>query len=92
MMQASKYNSKKIVIFCEIKECANLADHTHHILEQQNADENGFVGHVRINHKANLVGLCESCHTKVHRNEITIRGYIQTSKGLELDYQINKNK
>lgn len=89
-MISSKYNSKKIIIFCEIKECINLADHTHHILEQHTADENGFVGHVRVNHKANLVGLCESCHNKVHRNEITIKGYIQTSKGLELDYKINK--
>lgn len=89
-MQKSKYNAKKIVIFCEIKECSNMANHTHHILEQQYADKNGFIGHIRINHKANLVGLCESCHNKVHRNEITINGYLQTSKGLELDYKINK--
>lgn len=88
-MQQSKYNSKKIIIFCEINECSNLAEHTHHILEQQNADKNGFVGHIRINHKSNLVGLCEKCHNKVHRNEIIINGYIQTSKGLELDYKFN---
>lgn len=90
-MIESKYNTKKILIFCEIKECPNLAEHTHHILEQANADKNGFVGHVKINHKANLVGLCESCHKKVHQNKIIIRGYIQTSKGLQLDYEINEN-
>lgn len=88
-MISSKYNSQKIIIFCEIKECSNTADHTHHILEQHTANENRFIGHVRVNHKANLVGLCKSCHNKVHRNEITIKGYIQTSKGLELDYEIN---
>jgi DNA mismatch repair protein MutS len=85
----SKYNAKKMILFCEIKECSSLADHTHHILEQQHADENGFVGHVRVHHFANLVGLCESCHDKVHQGKITIRGYVQTSHGLELDYTIH---
>lgn len=86
----SKYNAKKTIKFCEIQECSNLAEHTHHILEQQHADENGFVGHVPIHHVANLVGLCKSCHDKVHQGKITIRGYIQTSHGLELDYTIYK--
>jgi len=85
----SKYNAKKTIKFCEIKECSNLAEHTHHILEQQHADENGYVGHVRVHHYANLVGLCESCHDKVHQGKITIRGYMQTSYGLELDYTIH---
>ena len=86
----SKYNAKKTIKFCEIKECPHLAEHTHHILEQQHADENGFVGHVPIHHVANLVGLCKSCHDKVHQGKIIIRGYIQTSRGLELDYTIYK--
>jgi len=84
----SKYNSKKLLLFCEIKECSNFADHTHHILERRNADENGFIGHVRLNHEANLVGLCESCHNKAHKGKIDIRGYLQTSHGLQLDYTI----
>ena len=70
-----------MLLNCEIKECSNSAEHTHHILEQRHADENGFVGHVRVNHVANLVGLCESCHNKVHKGKIDIRGYIQTSQG-----------
>ncbi len=86
----SKYNVKKIIEFCEIKECPHLAEHTHHILEQQYADENGFVGHVRVHHIANLVGLCESCHNQVHQGKITIKGYLQTSVGLELDYKIHQ--
>lgn len=86
----SKYNAKKTIKFCEIEECSNLAEHTHHILEQQHADENGFIGHVRVNNYANLVGLCESCHDKVHQGKITIRGYVQTSHGLILDYTIHK--
>ena len=83
----SKYNSKKTILFCEINECDNRADHTHHILEQQHAKK-GFVGHVRLNHQANLVGLCESCHNKVHEGKIDIRSYVMTSYGLELDYSI----
>ncbi len=86
----SKYNAKKMLKFCEIQECSNLAEHTHHILEQQDADENGYVGHVRVHHYANLVGLCESCHDKVHQGKISIRGYKQTSHGLILDYTIHK--
>jgi len=86
----SKYNAKKTIDFCEIQECPNLAEHTHHILEQQYADENGFVGHVPVHHLANLVGLCKSCHEKVHQGKITIKGYMQTSHGLELEYTIHK--
>ncbi|MEA1893108.1 MAG: hypothetical protein U9N33_10430 [Campylobacterota bacterium] len=88
--KTSKYNANKTIKFCEIQECSSLAEHTHHILEQQHADENGFVGHVPIHHVANLVGLCKSCHDKVHQGKITIRGYIQTSRGLELDYTLHK--
>lgn len=89
-LKTSKYNAKKFISYCEIKECPNLADHTHHILEQQHADENGFVNNVRVHHRANLVGLCEPCHDKVHQGKITIRGYKQTSQGLMLDYTIHK--
>lgn len=85
-MAKSKYNAKKTLLFCEIKECNNKAEHSHHIVEKATADERGYSGHVRIHHMANLVGLCEECHRKVHEGKIHIQGYIMTSHGLELQY------
>lgn len=87
---AQKYNSKKTIVMCEIKECGNKADHAHHIKEQATADKRGFVGHVRVHHQHNLVGLCESCHRKVHEGKIEIQGYMMTSCGMELFYTIHE--
>jgi 5-methylcytosine-specific restriction endonuclease McrA len=33
---------------------------------QKDADEDGFIGAVHKNHKANLMALCEECHLKQH--------------------------
>ncbi len=32
------------------------------------------------------------CHDMIDRNEITINGWVETSKGIELDYIRNKKK
>ena len=78
----SKYNSKLIVNKCII--CKQGADEVHHILEQHLSDLCGFIGHIHKNKLSNLVALCKSCHDKVHKNEINLRGYKMTSKGLQL--------
>lgn len=88
----SSYNSKKIVDSCEICNYApsGVSDkhlHTHHINFQCTANENNFIDHFHKNAKHNLVILCEGCHQKVHSNEITIHGYIQTSKGVRLNFE-----
>jgi 5-methylcytosine-specific restriction endonuclease McrA len=36
---------------------------------QKDADEDGFIGAVHKNHKANLMALCEECHLKQHAAE-----------------------
>ena len=33
-----------------------------------------------------------SCHDKVHNDELKINGYIETSKGIELNYEIIEKK
>lgn len=66
--------------------CGKRADHDHHIRFQKEADENGFIEHFHKNHPLNRVGLCEKCHVKLHKGDIDIRGYIETSEGIVLDH------
>lgn len=62
----SKYNTSRFISKCEIQECTNKAVHTHHIRYQSEAI-NGLVdGYLDINHKDNLIGLCEQHHNEVH--------------------------
>ena len=56
------------------------------------ADKNDMIGHIHKNHLSNLVVLCETCHNKAHRNELTIKGYQQTSEGAELVYKDKSDK
>ena len=38
--------------------------------------------------KGNLCSICEKCHDKVHNDEIKINGYIETSEGITLDFEV----
>lgn len=59
------YNANKLRSMCEM--CGmKMSDETHHLHEQQFADENGFIGTFHKNHKANLLSVCEECHDKIH--------------------------
>lgn len=59
------YNANKLRSMCEM--CGSkMSDETHHIHEQQFADNNGFIGTFHKNHKANLLSVCEECHDKIH--------------------------
>jgi len=60
----SKYNSSVYIGVCS--ECGGKAEEIHHINEQQEADKNGMIGHIRKNNKANLKPLCKKCHLKQH--------------------------
>ena len=63
----SRYNSKVIVdscSMCGVKD--NL--HTHHIREQNEADENGMIENFHKNKKFNLLVVCEKCHQKIHNH------------------------
>jgi 5-methylcytosine-specific restriction endonuclease McrA len=62
----------------------DIAEEVHHLQEQKFADENGRIGSIHKNHSANLMGLCEKCHRKMHNTENaqkvirkkTTKGYI----------------
>jgi len=84
----SRYNKNLYVTTCAI--CGKPVDDVHHIIEKEKA-KNGFVGHMDINHKYNLIPLCKKHHKMVHDGKIKIVGFITTSKGLELHYEILEN-
>lgn len=93
----SKYNKKKIVNKCEIcgykkVKKTDLPLDVHHIRFQCNADEGGFmkdVEYIHKNSKSNLITLCKQCHIKVHKNEITIDGYVQTTENTKIVFKNN---
>lgn len=87
----SRYNSKKVLNECEVcgyspKLSTDLPLDTHHINEQNMADKENYIGAFHKNAVHNLVCLCKSCHQGVHEGKLTIRGYIKTTDGVQLDY------
>jgi DNA mismatch repair protein MutS len=76
----SSYNSAIKMDQCRICGSKENLEH-HHIQEQQEADENGNIGHFHKNIAHNGVVLCASCHTEHHHGNIEIQGYQQTTQG-----------
>lgn len=87
----SKYNKEVFFDVCNI--CNKKTEEIHHIKQQKYADKNGIIKEEQIhkNIKSNLMNVCEDCHDKIHANIINIKGYIQTSKGVMLDFSLNEN-
>jgi len=81
----SYYNTDILMDICQI--CNAKSEHTHHIKEQNEADSNGIIDHHHKNISHNLVPLCESCHHKVHNENLRIYGYHQTNEGIKLNYE-----
>lgn len=90
--KTSSYNSDVPVDNCEICGQKIIISHisnleTHHINQQKDCDENGFVKskpHIKKNTKSNLTILCTNCHDKKHNGKIDIKGYVMTSSGKKL--------
>ena len=83
--KASNYNAQIKMDQCQV--CSEKSVETHHIQEQCVADENGMIQHFHKNVKHNLVPLCESCHHKVHNENLRIYGYHLTNDGIQLNYE-----
>ena len=82
----SIYNSKKIIYKCEL--CKETAEEVHHIEFQNTANQYGHIDSIHKNNLGNLCSVCQKCHDKIHNDEIKINGYIQTSNGIELSYDL----
>ena len=80
----SKYNKDIFVDQCKV--CGSNATEVHHIVQQKDANERGYIGNIHKNDKHNLVCLCEGCHNEVHHGTLNIHGYMRTSDGVELKY------
>lgn len=92
----SRYNKKKITDHCQIcnhkPKPGEIPLDTHHINEQRNCDDRGFVQnkHFHKNKIHNLVSLCKSCHQKIDTGELIIHGYVSSTSGTFLDYEISQ--
>ncbi len=92
--KTSRYNSKIFMTECTVCQAKDNLE-AHHILQQKDTDEQGFLlekPHVHKDHQSNLVVLCEKCHDDIHAHKIVINGYKETSKGLELEIIKPKKK
>lgn len=80
--ETSQYNARLFKDNCGI--CGGKQAEVHHIKQQRDADENGFIGHHHKNRLFNLMNICESCHDAVHAGKIEVDGYQQTTNGVQL--------
>ena len=88
-LNKSNYNNNIFMDKCPI--CGDNVVDTHHIDYQKNSDNGGFFKNYHKNIEHNLVGLCKNCHKKEHNNEISIKGFIDTSNGIKLDFTNNNS-
>ena len=81
----TKYNASKIRGICEM--CKNeVGTEIHHLQQQKEADDDGFIGNFHKNHKANLISICEDCHNSIHhdKDKPTVSKKKKTTKGMKL--------
>jgi len=82
--KSSKYNKELYLTQCAL--CDAQVEEVHHIKNQKDANEDGYIDHFHKNHKYNLIPLCKKHHKLVHSGKIEISGFVMTSKGLKLHY------
>ena len=82
----SKYNKALYLSKCAL--CDENVEDVHHIAEQQEANAEGHIDHFHKNHKYNLIPLCKKHHKMVHEGKINISGFVMTSEGLKLHYEV----
>ncbi len=79
--KTSHYNSKKLKGKCE--RCGDEGVDIHHLMPQNLADGEGFIGTFHKNHKANLMNICKNCHNKETKSNSKKR-WTKTTKGMRL--------
>ena len=83
-LKTSKYNNSLILGKCLIEKCDSIAEDTHHIKFQSDADCNKMIENMHQNIKCNLVPLCKYHHNMVHGHikgkRLIINGYLKSGK------------
>ena len=87
----SQYNPNVFMDECKICHKKDSLE-THHIEDQQYADDNNMINHHHKNIKHNLVPLCKGCHLKVTNKEIIVKGWKETTRGKVLQWSQVKQK
>ena len=64
--KSSKWNKQFYADECSICGCRERIQ-THHIIEQNKFGDNNWLDGINKNALDNLIGLCETCHSKLHR-------------------------
>ena len=85
----SKYNKELYIQKCAL--CNESVEDVHHISHQKDANEHGHIDHFHKNHKYNLIPLCKKHHKLVHDGKIDISGFVMTSSGLKLHYEVKND-
>ena len=86
-MNASSYNSKKLKDICEI--CKDkIGTEIHHLqYKMDSKKKNKFIensdNNFHINHKANLISICNDCHDQIHKNGYRFK-FVKTDNNYEL--------
>ena len=88
--RTSKYNKELYITKCVI--CGAMAEDVHHIAHQSLADTAGYIGHFKQDHKHNLIPLCKEHHREIHDGKISVKGFVMTSSGLELEVEERLHK
>jgi DNA mismatch repair protein MutS len=93
--KASKYNSESVALKCALCSYKPIESKDkpvcrHHINFQSECVDGKIKSkkHIKKNALSNLVPLCDGCHDLVHDNKIKIKGYIDTSIGPILFYDL----
>lgn len=86
-LKSSHYNNKKIIHLCEL--CGiKPGKEVHHLQHQSNANENGIISNndyiFHKNNLANLMTLCDDCHTKIHKTNKKGSKRVKTTKGYKI--------
>jgi DNA mismatch repair protein MutS len=82
-LPTTKYNSTKIKTLCELCNKA-VGTEIHHMQQQKDADQNGFIEHFDKNHMANLMSICSKCHDETHKKKIVKIIRRKTTNGYQL--------
>ena len=85
-LKTSHFNSKKIMSLCE--KCGkNMGTEVHHLQHQNDANNDGIIESAdNVFHKnklANLMTLCEGCHTEFHKKDVKHKR-VKTTKGIQI--------
>ena len=63
--------------------CGDDGVDIHHLMPQNLADEDGFIGTIHKNPAANLMNICKDCHNKETKSNSKKRR-TKTTKGMRL--------